>query len=89
MFKGVSDLKTRLDYSYHHARSREKIEFSCPFVQMTTAEKNQATSQKLFRMTRLNSQSRTVSMVARVALAPKLLRRKRYSTHNFEIWVIR
>ena len=44
MFKGVSDLKTRLDYSYHHARSREKVEFSRPFVQMTTAKKNQATS---------------------------------------------
>jgi len=52
----VSDLKMRLNYSYHRARSHEKIEFSRSFVQMTTPEKNQATSQKLFRLTRLDSQ---------------------------------
>ena len=30
LIKGISDLKTCLDYSYHHARSREK--FPCLFV---------------------------------------------------------
>ena len=31
-YNGVSDLKARLDYSYHHERSLWKFEFSCPFV---------------------------------------------------------
>ena len=52
--KGISNLKTRIDYECHHARSHEKFELSHPFV----INDNQSIKQSLKKMflTKLDSQ---------------------------------
>ena len=56
MAKGTKRL-LRLGYSYHHARSREKFEFSLPFVLNDGLWEKSTNLLKQFRLTALVSQS--------------------------------